>query len=245
VDDVTRVFQGKRAMRIAIIPARGGSKRIPDKNIVDFFGSPLMSYSIRAAEKSRLFETIHISTDSERIADVAAKWGHPVDFMRPPELANDDTPLLPVLQWTIEEYARRGKSFDSACLLMPTAPLIDGNDLIGGQQLFQMHGEERTVIAVARFSVPIEWAFYLQDDGTLKPCQPGMANVRSQDLPPSYFDAGTFLFVSARDVKNASLNDGRMIAYQLPRHKAVDIDNQEDLELAEILFRGSVGSRHV
>lgn len=225
-------------MKIAIIPARGGSKRIPDKNIVDFLGSPLMSYSIRAAEKSGLFDTIHVSTDSAQIADVAVKFGHPVDFMRTPELADDHTPLLPVLQWTLNQYEQRGKTFQSACLLMPTAPLIDANDLLHGAELFRRHEGGRTVIAVARFSVPVEWAFHIEPNGTLKPCQPGMANVRSQDLRPAYFDSGTFLFIPAGEILAGRINDDRMIAFPIPRYKAVDIDEMDDLEFAEIIARG-------
>src|ERR1700739_3167672 len=120
---------GGKIMRIAIVPARGGSKRIPDKNIVDFLGAPLMCYPIRAAEPSGLFDVIHVSTASLRIAEVAASLGHPADFMRDPALADDHTPLLPVLKWTLEQYAARGRAFSTVCLVMPTAPLIDADDL--------------------------------------------------------------------------------------------------------------------
>ncbi len=225
-------------MRIAIIPARGGSKRIPDKNIVDFLGLPLIGYSIRAAQTSGLFDVIHVSTDSPRIAEVAATLGAPVDFMRDPALADDHTPLLPVLQWTFQQYARRSRDFELACLLMPTAPLIDASDLKNAEALFRQQGADRTVIAVARFPVPIEWAFRLGADGILSPCQPGQGNVRSQDLPAAYYDSGTFLFIPATEVRAARIDDKRMVAYPLPRHKAVDIDDLEDLELARIIFRG-------
>jgi pseudaminic acid cytidylyltransferase len=225
-------------MKIAIVPARGGSKRIPDKNIVDFLGSPLMSYSIRAAEKSGLFDAIHVSTDSERIAGVAAQFGYPVEFLRAPALADDYTPLLPVLQWTLEQYELRGKSFQSVCLLMPTAPLIDAGDLIRGHDVFRERGGSRTVMAVSRFSVPVEWAFHLEADGTLTACQPGMSNVRSQDLRPAYYDSGTFLFIPAVEAKAGRIDDARMIAFPIPRYKAVDIDDAEDLELASIIARG-------
>lgn len=226
-------------MKLAIIPARGGSKRIPDKNIVDFFGAPLMSYSIQAAKESGLFDAIHVSTDSEKIAEVAAGYGYPVDFMRLPELADDHTPLLPVLKWTIDEYRQRGRPVSTVCLLMPTAPLIEASDLIEGDKLFRAHFEQRTVIAVSRFNVPVEWAFRLRDDGTLEPREPGKANVRSQDLQACYFDTGTFFFIPAQDIEEGRLNDDRMIAYQLSRAKAVDIDDKEDLEFAEIMFRGT------
>jgi pseudaminic acid cytidylyltransferase len=225
-------------MKIAIVPARGSSKRIPEKNIVDFHGHPLMSYPIQAAELSGLFDVIHVSTDSLRIAEIAASLGHPVDFMRDPALADDHTPLLPVLQWTIDQYAQRGKHFESVCLLMPTAPLIDADDLRHAEVIFRDHGATNTVIAIARFPVPIEWAFRLDADQRLAPCQPGMAAVRSQDLAPAYYDTGTFLFIPEADVRAGRLDEERMIAYHLPRQKAVDIDNFEDLELARILYRG-------
>lgn len=224
--------------RLAIIPARGGSKRIPHKNIVDFHGSPLISYSIQAAKMSKLFSDVHISTDSERIADVATNCGYPVDFMRAPELADDNTGLLPVMQWVLDQYERRGKMFQSVCLLMPTAPLIDADDLVAADELFRLNDEVRTVVAVSRFAVPVEWAYYMEKDGTLKAREPNMANVRSQDLQPAYFDSGTFMFIPVNKIKAGRLDDAPMIAFPLPRHKAIDIDEQEDLELAETIFRG-------
>lgn len=225
-------------MKIAIVPARGGSKRIPDKNIVDFLGRPLMSYSIRAAEKSKLFDSIHVSTDSERIADVAANLGYPVDFMRAPELADDYTGIFPVLQWVLGQYEQRGKFFQSACLLMPTAPLIDANDLLEADSVFRQNDEMRTVISVSRFSVPVEWAYHMDKHGVLKAREPGMANVRSQDLQPAYFDSGTFMFIPASEIKAGHVDDARMVAFPLPRFKAIDIDDRDDLEFAEIIARG-------
>ncbi len=224
-------------MRIAIVPARGGSKRIPDKNIVDFLGAPLMSYSLAAAEQSGLFDTIHVSTDSPRIADVAAECGHPVDFMRASELADDHTPLLPVLQWTLQQYELRGRNFETVCLLMPTAPLISASDLCEGADLFARRGSRQTVIAVSRFSVPVQWAYYLDAEGQLEPAQPGMADVRSQDLPPAYFDSGTFVFMPASEVRRGRL-DGKMIAHEISRYKAIDVDDLDDLRFAEIVARG-------
>jgi pseudaminic acid cytidylyltransferase len=225
-------------MRIAIVPARGGSKRIPDKNIVDFLGMPLIGHSLRAARESGLFDCIHVSTDSARIAEVAASLGHPVDFMRDPALADDHTPLLPVLRWTFEQYAARGQRFDSACLLMPTAPLIEADDLRQANAVFEQHARRHTVMAVARFPVPIEWAFRMPDGAFLVPCQPGMGNVRSQDLAPAYYDAGTFIFLPEAEVLAGRIDDAHLLAYPLPRHKAIDIDDPEDLELAKIIYRG-------
>jgi N-acylneuraminate cytidylyltransferase len=225
-------------MRIAIVPARGGSKRIPKKNIIDFHGRPLMSYPIRAAERSGLFDAIHVSTDSPRIAEVAAALKHPVDFMRDPTLADDHTPLLPVLQWTLDQYAQRGRRFESVCLLMPTAPLIDADDLKQAETIFRDHGATHTVMAIARFPAPIEWAFRLDETQRLVPCQPRMAAVRSQDLAPAYYDTGTFLFIPEADVRAGRLDEERIVPYHLSRRKAVDIDDYEDLELARVLYRG-------
>lgn len=225
-------------MKIAIVPARGGSKRIPEKNIIDFYGRPLMSYPIRAAEQSGLFDIIHVSTDSLRIAEVAASLGHPVDFMRDSALADDHAPLLPVLQWTVERYAERGKRFESVCLLMPTAALIDAEDLKQAESVFCKHGASHTVMAVARFPAPIEWAFRLNDAQRLVPCQPGMAAVRSQDLQPAYFDSGTFAFVPTTEVARGRIDDARAIGFEIPRHKAIDIDDDDDLKFAKIVFGG-------
>jgi N-acylneuraminate cytidylyltransferase len=225
-------------MRIAIVPARGGSKRIPGKNIVDFLGAPLMSYSVRAAQQSGLFDVIHVSTESQRIADVSASLGVPVDFMRDPALADDRTPLLPVMTWVLEQFSRRGREFDTVCLLMPTAPLIEADDLRRAENLFGRWGGQRTVMAVSRFNVPVEWAFRMAADGTLTPCQPGMAAVRSQDLQPAYYDSGTFVFMPGRDVLRGKIDDSPMIGFDLPHYKAVDIDDAEDLELARLIFRG-------
>ena len=225
-------------MKIAIVPARGGSKRIPNKNIVDFLGAPLLSYSIRAAQSSGLFDTIHVSTESRLIADVAAGLGVPVDFMRDAALADDHTPLMPVLAWVLEQYSRRGRHFDTVCLLMPTAPLIEADDLRRAEAEFRRWGEQRTVMAVSRFNVPVEWAFRMGADGMLTPCQAGMATVRSQDLQPAYYDSGTFIFIPGRDVMRGELDASPMIGFELPRYKAVDIDDAEDLELARLIFRG-------
>ena len=225
-------------MRIAIIPARGGSKRIPDKNIVEFCGLPLIGHSLRAARQSGLFDVIHVSTESARIAEVAASLGFAVDFMRDPALSDDHTPLLPVMRWVVEQYAACGKRFASVCLLMPTAPLIEGDDLKRASELFEAHAGVRTVMAVARLPVPVEWAFRMSDDGRLTPCQPGMDSVRSQDLAPAYYDSGTFVFLSEADVRNGRIDDKSLIGHVLPRHKAVDIDDMEDLDLARVIYRG-------
>src|SRR5437588_12412635 len=122
--------------RIAVIPARGGSKRIKHKNIVDFCGRPLLTYSLAAAAESKLFDVVHVSTEDRAIADVAARYGYPPEFLRDEALADDHTGVIPVLRWVLERYAERGRNFDAVCLLMPTAPLIDADDLKGALAMF-------------------------------------------------------------------------------------------------------------
>ena len=224
--------------RIAIVPARGGSKRIKNKNVVDFCGAPLMSYSLQAARQSGLFDCIHISTEDPAIARVATELGFPPTFMRDPALADDYTPLRPVLRWTLEQYAARGTQFDTVCLLFPTAPLIRPEDLRQAEALFQEHGGRRTVLAVSRFPVPVEWAFRQMPDGTLVAREPGMAEHRSQDLDPSYYDAGAFVFYSAASVVDRGPENTESLAYLIERSRAVDIDDAEDLEFARVLYRG-------
>ncbi len=122
--------------RIAIIPARGGSKRIPDKNIREFCGRPMISYTLQAARDSGLFEVIHVSTDTLRITEIAKNLGFPVNFLRPAELADDHTPIMPVLRHVVETFRERGQIFNEIALLMACAPLIEASDLIGAQRLY-------------------------------------------------------------------------------------------------------------
>ena len=222
---------------LAIIPARGGSKRIPGKNTIDFYGKPLIAYSLTAAEESGLFDEIHVSTDDDTIAAIVSELGFPVPFMRPPELADDRTPLAPVLRWVLEEYARRGRNFDSVCLLMACAPLVRPDDLKRGYKALLDGG--RPVLSVARYPAPVEWAYELDPNGVLKERQPGLFQIRSQDISPTYYDTGTFAFFPAATLKNPEyMGGGEMTAVVLPSERAVDIDEPEDLELAQAIYKG-------
>ncbi|MBF0308644.1 MAG: acylneuraminate cytidylyltransferase family protein [Magnetococcales bacterium] len=226
--------------RICIIPARGGSKRLPDKNIRDFCGQPILGYGLQAARASGLFEVIHVSTDSPRIAEVATRFGCPPDFYRDEALSDDHTPLMPVLKHVLEQYIRRGIQFDSVCLLFATAPLVASNDLVEACRLFdELYHTGRTVMSVAPYPVPVEWAFTRREDGILDPVQPGKFAVRSQDLPICYYDTGSFSFIHSRFIleNTGAGSDTNYIGYPLPRWKAVDIDDAETWEQAEWIFR--------
>ena len=225
--------------RIAIVPARGGSKRIPNKNIRDFYGHPMISHILHTARASNLFDVVHVSTEDARIAQVAEGFGFPVSFMRPAELADDHTPLMPVLRHVVETFAARSQRFDEVWLLMACAPLIDTDDLQNGANLFAQTGGHAPVMAVAAYPAPTEWAFERQQNGYLDPVQPGMFAVRSQDLTTKYFDTGTFYVYPEQWVRE-STGAGDYHSYVglvLPRHKAVDIDTEEDWQLAELIFR--------
>lgn len=225
--------------RIAIIPARGGSKRIPDKNIRDFCGQPMVAYALNAAKESGLFDVIHVSTDSQRIIDVVENLGFPIDFPRAPELADDYTPIMPVLKYVLETYISRGVKFDQVCLLMATSPLVEAADLRGASELYDRNRGTRPVMSITCYPVPVEWAYRRKADGSLIPLEPGMFAIRSQDMEAKYYDAGCFSFFPAQYVLNSegAGDDMNYIGYILPKYKVVDIDDEEDLILAETIYR--------
>lgn len=225
--------------RLAIIPARGGSKRIPNKNIRDFCGQPMVTHVLGAARASGLFAKVHVSTESENIRVVAAQFGFPPDFSRPAELADDHTPIMPVLRHAAQEYAKRGEHFDEVWLLMACAPLIDAKDLSSAATVFQQAGSEQPLLAVSEYPAPIEKAFSRSGNGALTAVQAGMFAVRSQDLEKRYFDAGSFAaFPASRVLESQGAgSDSGFIGYVLPKGTAIDIDDEQDWKLAEAIYR--------
>ncbi|HBT44430.1 MAG TPA: pseudaminic acid cytidylyltransferase [Rhodospirillaceae bacterium] len=230
--------------RIAVIPARGGSKRLPGKNIRDFCGGPMIGHILRAARESGLFDVIHVSTEDAEIREVCTDLGFAPDFERDSALADDVTPILPVLKFVIDTYAEQDKRFDQVWLLMACAPLITADDLRAAAAAFERAGGTTPLLPVAPFPVPVEWALDLAPDGHLSEAQPGMFAVRSQDLPQRYYDTGTFAVFPEAFVGTSegagSLNG--FAGLELPRYKAVDIDNEEDWQLAERIFRGGMNA---
>lgn len=225
--------------RLAIIPARGGSTRIPGKNIVDFCGRPLIAYSLEAARASELFDTIHVSTDSHDVADVARREGGDVDFLRNPDLGENQVSITTVLRWVIEEYSARGQQFDDVCLLMATTPLLTGEDLESGYAAFVSQNRNFPLLSVASFPAPVERAMIIGDDGLLRFTTPDLRTRHSQDLQTQYFDAGAFAFFTSEQL---TASDEAVYTeytpYILDRYKATDINEPEDLEFAELLYRG-------
>lgn len=223
---------------LAFIPARGGSKRIPRKNILDFFGKPMLAYPIEIALQSGMFAKVHVSTDDEEIAAIAREWGADVSFLRPAELSDDFTPLLPVTRWTLKRFREVGEVFDNVCTLFPCAPLLEAQDIEGAYRVFHGNGGQYNLLSVARSPVPAEWYYHMDSNGRLAPLFPGAAFIRSQDLKPAYFETGTFTIFSADSVldENRPPDDTGYTAYEIPLDRAIDIDTVEDLERARLAF---------
>lgn len=218
---------------IAIIPARGGSKRIPRKNIKPFMGKPIMAYSIEAALKSNLFEVVMVSTDDEEIAGIARQYGAEVPFMRSEQTANDYATTNDVLKEVIRSYAERGLRFDYMCCVYATAPLVRPDDLAEGFERLK-NGGYKSVYPVVEFSYPIWRCLDVSEDGTMSRHWPEYEHSRSQDLPKAYHDTGTFYWY---DIKKWTENTGETGAVVFPEIKVQDIDNEADWQLAELKYR--------
>lgn len=227
---------------IAIITARGGSKRIPRKNIRDFCGIPILAYSITAAIESELFDEVMVSTDDEEIARVARYYGAVVPFMRSAKTSDDFATTSDVLQEVLTEYDNRGVLFNMMCCLYPTAPFVTSNRLKEAYRIFlENHAEE--VLPVVRFSFPPQRGFILKD-GMISFVHPQYICSRSQDLEPLYHDAGQFYFYDVRAYQDAVKQDPATGAYTLrtfplflDEMEVQDIDNLSDWKLAEIKYR--------
>jgi len=224
-------------MRLAVIPARGGSKRIPKKNIAPFCGKPMIAYALEAVADSGMFDKIHVSTDSEEICEVVEKLGFSVDFKRDPALADDFTGLVPVLRWVVDQYRRRGEDYDQICCIMPNAPLIRSQDFIEAFEIFDRHEARHPLLVFAKFPVPVEWAFRRSEDGSMTALSPTSLLERSQDLPHAYYECGPFTLWSPQHLVTDNPLTGQVLSYVLPAERAIDIDTPEDLAYAERLFR--------
>jgi len=216
---------------LAIIPARGGSKRIPRKNIKNFLGKPIIAYSIETALKSNLFNEVMVSTDDVEIAETAKKYGAKIPFFWSKETANDFAPLNDVVNEVINEYKNNGISFDNICLILPTAPLITIQNLKKGFQLLQSTHFD-SIRPVVRFGFPIQRAFRMTDNNEVRPMFPNDFKKRSQDLEPAFHDSGQFYWIKGG--KDISENKG---AFEITEIEMQDIDNETDWKLAELKYK--------
>lgn len=227
---------------VAIITARGGSKRIPRKNIKIFCGKPIIAYPIIAAKESNLFDEVMVSTDDEEVASVAREFGANVPFMRSAVNSDDYATTADVLQEVLREYEKRRRIFQVMCCLYPTAPFVTAERLKEAYKLFEEnHAEE--VVPVVKFSYPPQRGFRLQD-GVLLYAQSQYIRVRSQDLEPMYHDAGQFYFYDVNAYKIGMQKDSvkgvytlRAVPLFLDEMEVQDIDNLTDWKLAELKYR--------
>jgi N-acylneuraminate cytidylyltransferase len=221
---------------IAIIPARGGSKRIPRKNIKEFCGKSIIAYSIKAAIASQLFDEIMVSTDDEEIAEISRQYGASIPFLRSAANANDYATTAAVLSEVLDNYAGLNKNFRFACCLYPTAPFITAQKLKNAYQLL-VNNNFDTVLTVQSFSFPIQRALYKEKD-TISWVNPQHALTRSQDLPKTFHDAGQFYFFDVDTfLATKTLLTANSGAIEISELEAQDIDNETDWKLAEMKFR--------
>lgn len=224
-------------MRIAVIPARGGSKRIPRKNIKEFCGKPIVAWSIQAAKESGCFDHVLVSTDDDEIAEVARQCGAEVPFKRPSELSDDYAGTVPVVAHCIDWVNRNVGEVDSACCLYATAPFVQAEDLRRGLQILQSTGADYT-FSVTSYAFPIQRAIRITTDERVEMFQPEHFNTRSQDLEEAWHDAGQFYWGKAKSwLAEQPLFDSGAAPVPLPRHRVQDIDTPEDWVRAELMFK--------
>lgn len=221
---------------IAIIPARGGSKRIPRKNVLPFLGRPMISYAIRAALDSGLFDEVMVSTDDEQIARIAVEYGASVPFMRSARTSDDYATTADVLREVLECYAASGEYFTQACCIYATSPLLRVERLVEAFDRLAAEGCD-SVFAVVQYSYPPQRALVVRD-GRVEMMHEQYAAARSQDLEPIYHDAGQFYaFDVERFMSTGRLWTGNSAAIVLPEVEVQDIDTQEDWQLAELKYK--------
>lgn len=218
---------------VAIIPARGGSKRIPRKNLLPFDGVPMIVRSIRTALESSLFDQVVVSTDDAQIADVARAHGAQVPFLRPADLADDFTGTAAVIVHALQQLP----AFDYACCVYATAPLLQARYLRQGIELLEQHVDKSFAFSVCSFGFPVQRALTLDGQGALTALYPAFRNTRSQDLPEAFQDAGQFYWGRSEAwLRGEVLYSPASLPVILPRHLVQDIDTLEDWKRAEYLY---------
>jgi len=224
-------------MKLAVIPARGGSKRIPRKNIRDFCGKPMIAWPIETALSSGCFDSVLVSTDDAEIAAVAQRYGADVPFVRPPELSDDYIGTIPVIAHAITWQRQNGLVPTRVCCLYATAPFVTADDLLHGLQVLEREVCDY-VFPVTLFSFPIQRAIRITDRNRVEMFNPENFNARSQDLEAAYHDVGQFYWGNAAAwlaIKPVFLSNSIPIVF--PEHRSRDIDSEEDWNIAEAIFQ--------
>lgn len=230
------LHMGDEMKKIAIITARGGSKRIPRKNIRPFLGKPIMAYSIEAALKSGIFDEVMVSTEDQEIAEIAKRYGAKVPFFRSEKTAGDFAGTNDVLLEVLEEYEKRGERFEAGCCIYPTAPFVSAGKLKDAMDQF-LAGDADTLIPVVEFSYPPKRAMVIRD-GFLQFGDLRYIDSRSQDLEKEYHDVGQFYcFRTEAFQKNKKLMLGKILPYVVSETEVQDIDSETDWQIAEVKYR--------
>lgn len=223
--------------RLVIIPARGNSKRIKNKNIKNFNGKPIISYSIKNLEKSKLFKKIHVSTESMKIVNKVNKKY--IDFLRPKTLSGDKVSTLSVMQYVVNKYHEKGVFFNEIWCLSACSPLIKVKDLIQASRLLKKKSK-KIIITVSAFQTPIEWGFKMLKNKQLDPISKGAYKKNSQNFKKKYFDTGDFICMNYKlfkKINNKTSLDKMYLGFEIPKYRAVDIDEFEDWKIAEMYHR--------
>lgn len=223
---------------VAIIPARGGSKRIPKKNIKIFLGKPIIAYSIEAALKSGIFDEVMVSTDSEEIAEISRQFGASVPFMRSEWAAGDSATTQDVLFEVLDRYEEMGKAYDELACIYATAPFITAGKLKDAYKEFK-DSDADDLVSVTRFSFPPQRGFVYSEGGRyIKFREPEYSQMRSQDIEPIFHDCGQFYFAKTQKLReNLDFAMGKSVPYILPNTEVQDIDDAEDWAMAQIKYR--------
>lgn len=223
--------------KIAIIPARGGSKRIPRKNIKSFLGKPIIAYTIKCAIDSNLFDEVMVSTDDTEIAEIAKAYGAKIPFLRTAQNADDFATTFDVIKEVIDVYSSKNQKFDLACCIYPCSPLLKIESLKSAEHLLTKNNFDCT-FPVVPFSFPIQRAFKLNDKSKVEFLQKENALVRTQDLETYYHDAGQFYYFNIQKVFKANQlitdNSASIILNEL---EVQDIDNLTDWKIAELKYK--------
>ena len=219
---------------IAIITARGGSKRIPRKNIKEFMGKPMIAYAIEAALNSKIFDEVMVSTEDSEIAEIAQKYGANVPFLRSQRTADDYATTFDVIDEVVTEYNNRGKTYSNLCCIYPCVPFLKSKTLVEAYKKFL---DFDALIPVCKYPVPVEWAMRIEND-ILVPNDRNAQNMRSQDLSTKYFDAGMFYFCKIDKMYEAkSLVPVKTAAYIIDERECQDIDTEDDWKMAELKYK--------
>ena len=222
--------------RLAIIPARGGSKRIPRKNIKDFLGKPIISYSIEAALSSKLFDEVMVSTDDDEIRDISIQHGAKVPFLRSAKNSDDFATTINVIEEVVTEYSKLGRKFIKGCCLYPAAPFITSKNLCEAYELLTSNQYD-SVFPILRYNSPIQRSLKLGMNKRISMCFPEHLHSRSQDLEPTFHDAGQFYWMNiATVIAKQKLWTGNSGGIEIRESEGQDIDTLEDWAMAELKY---------